>query len=345
MFTKKLNATRIFSVFGLTTLLATLNGCDNLKTANSSTPTVNCSDNAGISTVISTLADDSERSIKQERDDISLQTIRANLSTLNMNVQNIRTSKTDPGTTKIFCEAEIIISPPMNLIHDANTSLKNSNDVKVKDIGILLENMGWRPSKSSTNSYEKTISYSLQPTDDGKTIVSAIEDGGIQLVSGIKDLILWSMTNTSPKNTTAQTGVAQNVKAETSTVNVTRVQPTTTPVTHNSPPSYPPQKTHLHCSIGNTIASKPCLVSEEGAIANTPLTAKYFGQNGRYRQITIVWPDNDVSRYAVIDGQQLINLRKPNSGHYHLDYPRNGQIILNDGLNILRDGKPYISLW
>ena len=87
------------------------------------------------------------------------------------------------------------------------------------------------------------------------------------------------------------------------------------------------------------------MVSEEEAVATTALTARYFGQNGHYRQITIVWPDNDVSRYAVVDGEQLINLRKPNSGYYHLDYRRNGQIILNDGLNILRDGKPYISLW
>ena len=103
--------------------------------------------------------------------------------------------------------------------------------------------------------------------------------------------------------------------------------------------------TLLQCSIGSTVASKPCLVSEEEAVATTALTARYFGQNGRYRQITIVWPDNDVSRYAVVDGEQLINLRKPNSGYCHLDYRRNGQIILNDGLNILRDGKPYISLW
>lgn len=344
MFTGNLVTSRVFSTFGLTVLLVTLNGCDNLKNP-SSTPTINCSDKAGTSNIISTLTDNSERSIKQERDDISLPAIRANLSTLNMSMHNIRTSKTDSNATKVFCEAEIVISPPMNLINDANTSLKNSNDVKVKDIGILLANIGLRPSKVSTGSYETTISYSLQPTDDGKTIVSTIESGDMPLISGVKDLILWSMTDTSPKNTPVQANAVQSSKVETSTASTARVQPVVTPVTHVAPPSYPPQKTHLQCSIGATAASKPCLVSEEEAIANTPLTSKYFGRNGRYRQITIVWPDNDVSRYAVVDGQQLINLRKPNSGYYHLDYRRDGQIILNDGLNILRDGKPYISLW
>ncbi len=338
MLSKKSHTTRALFTFGLTTLFATLNGCDNSKTHND-TSAINCSDEAGISSVIATISDSSEASIKDERNDISLSSIRASLSTLNMSAQNIRTSKVDPNSTKVFCEAEITINPPINLINDANTSLKNSNGVEITDIGILLENIGLNPSRTAANSYESTINYSLQPTDDGKTVVSTIEGGDAQLVSGITELILLSMAKTSPVNTPVEVKTAQNAVMEAQPVNTTATQPSAASTSH------PSQKTHLQCSIGNTVASKPCLVSEEEAIANTPLTAKYFGQNGTYRQITIVWPDNDVSRYAVVNEEQLLNLRKPNSGYYHLDYPRNGQIILNDGLNILRDGKPYISLW
>ena len=295
--------------------------------------------------MIATISDSSEASIKDERNDISLSSIRASLSTLNMSAQNIRTSKVDPNSTKVFCEAEITINPPINLINDANTALKNSNDVEITDIGILLENIGLNPSRTAANSYESTINYSLQPTDDGKTVVSTIEGGDAQLVSGITELILLSMAKTSPVNTPVETKTAQDAAVEAQPVNTTATQPSAAAIEAAAATSHPSQKTHLQCSIGNTVASKPCLVSEEEAIANTPLTTKYFGQNGTYRQITIVWPDNDVSRYAVVDGQELINLRKPNSGYYHLDYRRDGQIILNDGLNILRDGKPYISLW
>lgn len=178
-------------IISISLLGISLTACDRKAITNAiGSKKIDCLNESGNQSVLATLTDNAEKAIKGERDDISISEIRAAINNLKLSTKNVRTSKEDPNSTKVFCEAEVTISTPVNMINDANEALKASgND---KKIDLILEDYGLKPSSAAANSYEGTISYNIQPTDDGKTILSSIDDGNDQLVSGIKDIVLWS---------------------------------------------------------------------------------------------------------------------------------------------------------
>lgn len=317
--------------------------CDKLT----SKPKIECTNEAGSGLLISKISQEAEKAIKDEKGDVSLSAIRAAINSLNFSTKNIRTSKQDPNSTKVFCETEFVITTPLNVTNDANTALKSANNGK--DINLILEDYGFKPSSVAANSYEGTLAYNLQPTDDGKTILAAIDDGSEQVVAGIKDIILWSMAKKDiGKATAANTAQASQVARNDVKNNAMPIAPVTDslpePVATSSI-STEAKKSYLNCSIQGKIASKKCLLVQQDMMANTPDTIRYFGHDGHYKLLTIMWPDNDVSEYAIIDGSKLINLKKPKSGDYYLQSPVNGEVDLNQSFGIDKNGGEYIRFW
>ena len=99
-----------------------LMSCD--KNSNSiSTQKVNCSDIDGLTAVTAAIINDAEKVVKKEANELSLSEIRASIDTLKLTVEDVRTSKQDPNSTKVYCEANVVLNIPLNTIEDANLSL------------------------------------------------------------------------------------------------------------------------------------------------------------------------------------------------------------------------------
>lgn len=196
-------------IISISLLGISVTACDKKSITNSiNSNKIDCLNENGNNSILATLTDNAEKAIKNEREDISISEIRAAINNLKLSTKNVRTSKEDPNSTKVFCEAEVAISAPVNMLNDANEALKSSgND---KNINLILEDYGLKSSNIAANSYEGTISYNIQPTDDGKTILSSIDDGNDQLVSGIKDIVLWSRAKKEIGKSKADTASQNN---------------------------------------------------------------------------------------------------------------------------------------
>lgn len=176
---------------------------------------VDCSNEEGLSKIIAELSKEAEQEIKATNPTATLSVIRAAVNNLDFSIKQVRTSKQDPNSTKIFCEADFVVNIPVKIIEDSEEAMKqagyNSN------VELALEEHGFEISSAAANSYQTTFSYDLQPTDDGKNILSNIDEGGDKVVNAIHDLIVWSMAKseltkksdkiTSDKIETAETDV------------------------------------------------------------------------------------------------------------------------------------------
>lgn len=162
-----------------------------LSACQTQTKKIGCSNEAGLSSVISALTKDAEQEIKSTNSKVSISAIRAAINNLTFSIKDVRTSKEDPSSTKVFCEATFVANIPVNVIEDANEAMKKAG--YDSNVELALEEHGFEISSAAANSYQTTISYNLQPTDDGESILSRIDEGEKQVVNAIHDLIIWSM--------------------------------------------------------------------------------------------------------------------------------------------------------
>lgn len=183
-----------------------------LSACQTQTKKIDCSNEVGLSSVISVLTKDAEQEIKSTNSKVSISAIRAAINNITFSIKDIRTSKEDPNSTKIFCEAAFVANVPINVIKDANEAMKKAG--YDSNVELALEEHGFETSSTAANSYQTTISYNLQPTDDGESILSRIDEGEKQVVNAIHDLIIWSMaknelTKQSDKITQAEVEIPQ----------------------------------------------------------------------------------------------------------------------------------------
>lgn len=191
----------LFVTASLIMVALNLMSCD--KNSNSiSTQKVNCSNIDGLTAVTAAIINDAEKVVKKEANELSLSEIRASIDTLKLTVEDVRTSKQDPNSTKVYCEANVVLNIPLNTIEDANNALKTLGENK--PLAVILEDYNLSPSKTAANNYEGNISYNLQPTDDNTKIYSQIDDGNQQLVWAIKDIVLLSLAKKTLNRTQAQ---------------------------------------------------------------------------------------------------------------------------------------------
>lgn len=154
------------------------------------TKKVTCSDEAGLGMVKNLITEQTEKILKSEEYGFELSSVRASLNQLNLAITGVRTAKEDPNSTKVFCEAEFSLGVPVGVINDVNTALEASESGS--DMVALLEELGYRQSSDAANTYHTTISYNLQPSDDGQHIFAQLEDGSPEF--GLIDVLYWSMS-------------------------------------------------------------------------------------------------------------------------------------------------------
>ena len=155
------------------------------------TKKVDCSNEEGLSNVIAELTKNIEHEIKSTNPTVTFSAIRAAINNLVFSIKEVRTSKQDPNSTKVFCEAAFVANIPVNVIEDAEEAMNKAG--YDSNVELALEENGFEISSAAANSYQATISYYLQPTDDGKSTLAKIDEGKTQVVNAIHDLIVWSM--------------------------------------------------------------------------------------------------------------------------------------------------------
>jgi uncharacterized protein YecT (DUF1311 family) len=103
--------------------------------------------------------------------------IGATVAELEMTIEDIRTTKKDPDSTKRFCAGTARIVAPLTMIQDADQTRKL---LDMGDVDSLFEQAGL---KRSADALSFDIEYSVQPTDKRDKIYGEVEGAGFQLTA------------------------------------------------------------------------------------------------------------------------------------------------------------------
>ena len=161
-------------LLGLLALCAAISGCDKF---NQVTTTTTCSDSDGVKTAKSLFSDE----IAKQLSDLKSQDgsrlfdqagIRATLAKIDISFESIRTSKTDPNSTKVFCTASVKATIPPELLGTANkgfqiTKSRKSVEDSASEYGL----------SGTANSFARDVDYDLQPTDNREEIYAHVANG------------------------------------------------------------------------------------------------------------------------------------------------------------------------
>ena len=133
-----------------------------------------CSGEDSLKLATQIISEDAEKYLtEQKRDDGSIifapASVRATLSKVSITIENIRTAKQDPNSTKVFCEGSLKISPSPEILKQADEARKESNLITISD---EAKNQSF---EQSANAFVKAIEYNVQPTDDGKNVFVEVD--------------------------------------------------------------------------------------------------------------------------------------------------------------------------
>ncbi|WP_374249774.1 lysozyme inhibitor LprI family protein [Thermomonas sp.] len=132
-----------------------------------------CSGKDELAVVKQIVMDEAEKALaKGKRDDgsavFSAASARATLSKISIAFDNVRTSKEDPDSTKVFCEGTIKIVVPPDLLHSAEEGRK------LAGLGAISALASNNDMEQAANAFTKAIEYNAQPTDDGKKVYAEL---------------------------------------------------------------------------------------------------------------------------------------------------------------------------
>ncbi|AJW45538.1 hypothetical protein TK49_13010 [Ralstonia mannitolilytica] len=116
--------------------------------------------------------------------------IRATVDKVVITIEDVLTTKSDPNSTKKFCEGKLKLAVPTEVVQDADAvrsmlSLKNSHQDAMQE-GVDFD----------ANALKSSLDYDVQPTDDGKKIYAAT-DGKSLAVKFASTLIEQSLLKTT----------------------------------------------------------------------------------------------------------------------------------------------------
>lgn len=161
-----------FAVLPLTILLG-LSGCDKISTISENT--VKCGDDSSLQLVQSLLEDSTQSRVKNIASNEGVLTdsagLRASASKVHFTLEDIRTSQTDPNSTKVFCVAALSTTLDSELIERANfvTNYYEQSNLSEKAFQQDIDMDG--------NTIKYSLEYSIQPTDDGVNIYGQLQNG------------------------------------------------------------------------------------------------------------------------------------------------------------------------
>ena len=173
-------------------ILIGLNACD--KSINVvSDNTVKCGDESSLELVKSLLEDNTQSYVKNiaNNEDVVIDgsALRASTSQIKFNLEDVRTSKTKPNSTKIFSVAALSTVLDSETINRANfvNDYYGQADIHEKAFQQDIDMDG--------NVISYSIEYSIQPTDDGSNIYGQLQNG-----SELIDFISTEIVNSLQKN-------------------------------------------------------------------------------------------------------------------------------------------------
>lgn len=102
---------------------------------------------------------------------------RATVAQLKVVLELVRTTKSDPDSTKKFCAGNVKVIFPISMITEASNAREAA---KLNSVPQLAENSGL---KVNGNAYHFDIEYNIQPTDDKKNTIGEIENIGEEYIA------------------------------------------------------------------------------------------------------------------------------------------------------------------
>lgn len=102
-------------------------------------------------------------------DVVSRSNIRASISQVSFLVEDVRTSKEDPNSTKRFCTGVLRVKFPVRTIDDAEAARSSA------ELGGLTQLADDNAIDRQANSFLAELEYSVQPTDEGDKVFAETE--------------------------------------------------------------------------------------------------------------------------------------------------------------------------
>lgn len=156
----------------LTSLLAlSTAACDALGSE------VQCTADSAQAPVVDIVKEQLEKliSAKVRNDDgarqVSLSKIRAAIGQVVIQIEDIRTSKEDPNSTKRFCSGTLKLRIPTDTLGDADRAREAAG---LNDVSTLADNADI---ERQADSFTTAIEFNVQPTDDGDKVFAETESG------------------------------------------------------------------------------------------------------------------------------------------------------------------------
>ena len=176
---------RLKLAFVMPMVLVWLAACDRAQETPPSSPSslrqqaplnANCSSPTAIDLVREIVTEAVETEVRAankglpENRRLDLSKVRALAGEIQFELLDVLTAKNDPNSTKKFCEAQLTMRVPSSTLDAANQQRKERGQVRIQTMAED-ENFKIDLDKFSTN-----VSYSVQPTDDGKKIYVNLEN-------------------------------------------------------------------------------------------------------------------------------------------------------------------------
>lgn len=108
---------------------------------------------------------------------LSLSKLRATADQLKISLTDVRTSRTDPNSTKRFCAATLKLVVPVAVMDDADRAREV---VQLPSVTATADNLGI---EYSANRFEVPVEYNVQPTDEGDQVFADVE--GVDAVADL----------------------------------------------------------------------------------------------------------------------------------------------------------------
>ena len=181
-------------------ILVGLSGCDKGLDFISSKG-VKCGDEDSLALVKSLLEDSAQSSVKSIASNegvvIDSAALRASTSQIKFDLADVRTSKTDPNSTKVFCVAALSTTMDSDTIDRADfvSAYYGEDTVNQKAFQQDIDMDG--------NSINYSIEYSVQPTDDGKNVYGQLQNGS-ELLDFVGTAVVYALQKNSVQAMKAQ---------------------------------------------------------------------------------------------------------------------------------------------
>lgn len=153
----------------LSAFLLVLGGCSQLTGASSS-----CSGPDASAVTLDIVRDQIIKLASQLDEDtpaLSKSKVRATVRQLQLSLEDVRTTKDDPNSTKQFCTGRVKLVAPSEMVSDANQTREMAGLNSVED---MADNANV---EANANSFLADLDFNVQPTDDGDKIYAQIESG------------------------------------------------------------------------------------------------------------------------------------------------------------------------